>query len=63
MSYDIIGDIHGHADKLESLLAKLGYRNRNGCWRHPSGGRRYFWATSSTVARRSFKPSTSLAEW
>ena len=35
MSYDIIGDVHGHADKLESLLAKLGYRNRNGCWRHP----------------------------
>jgi len=23
--YDIIGDIHGHADALESLLIKLGY--------------------------------------
>lgn len=22
---DIIGDIHGHADKLELLLQKLGY--------------------------------------
>ena len=35
MSYDIIGDIHGHAEKLEWLLARLGYRSRNGCWRHP----------------------------
>jgi hypothetical protein len=25
MKYDIIGDIHGHADELEELLAKLGY--------------------------------------
>lgn len=25
MYYDIIGDIHGHADKLEDLLLKLGY--------------------------------------
>lgn len=25
MKYDIIGDIHGHADKLEGLLLKLGY--------------------------------------
>jgi hypothetical protein len=33
--YDIIGDIHGYADKLEALLAKLGYRNRNGAWRQP----------------------------
>jgi len=25
--YDIIGDIHGHADELHALLDKLGYRN------------------------------------
>lgn len=25
MGYDIIGDIHGHADELEALLDKLGY--------------------------------------
>jgi len=25
MKYDIIGDIHGHADELEELLTKLGY--------------------------------------
>lgn len=36
MSHDIIGDIHGHADQLEALLAELGYRQRNGAWRHPS---------------------------
>jgi len=36
MSYDIIGDIHGHADRLEALLEELGYRHRNGAWRHPS---------------------------
>lgn len=36
MAYDIIGDIHGHADRLESLLKKLGYHHRTGAWRHPS---------------------------
>ena len=35
MGYDIIGDIHGQADMLEALLAKLGYRNIAGCWSHP----------------------------
>ena len=28
MIYDVIGDIHGHADKLEGLLEKLGYTLR-----------------------------------
>jgi len=35
MAYDIIGDIHGHADKLRTLLRLLGYREREGAWRHP----------------------------
>ena len=35
MHYDIIGDIHGHSDKLVALLAKLGYREHFGAWRHP----------------------------
>lgn len=35
MGYDVIGDIHGQADKLEGLLAKLGYHNTGGAWRHP----------------------------
>jgi hypothetical protein len=33
MNYDIIGDVHGHADKLEALLQKLGYQHRSGAWR------------------------------
>lgn len=35
MNYDIIGDVHGHADALVALLAELGYRNTRGAWRHP----------------------------
>ncbi len=35
MGYDIIGDIHGQADKLEALLGKLGYCNSVGTWKHP----------------------------
>jgi hypothetical protein len=34
MGYDIIGDIHGQADKLEALLTRMGYRNTAGCWKH-----------------------------
>ncbi|MDA3948044.1 MAG: metallophosphoesterase [Spirochaeta sp.] len=34
--YDIIGDIHGHADQLSALLARLGYEKRGGAWRRPS---------------------------
>ena len=33
--FDIIGDIHGHADKLVQLLHKLGYRKRDGAYAHP----------------------------
>lgn len=35
MNYDIIGDIHGHAEALRALLASLGYRDTGGAWRHP----------------------------
>ncbi|WP_293017708.1 metallophosphoesterase, partial [Mycolicibacterium sp.] len=34
--YDIIGDIHGCADPLESLLDAMGYRYTDGAFRHPS---------------------------
>ena len=34
MAYDLIGDIHGHADELEILLAKMGYEEIGGVWRH-----------------------------
>jgi hypothetical protein len=32
---DLIGDIHGHADKLEALLQKLGYSKSAGTYYHP----------------------------
>lgn len=35
MNYDIIGDIHGHAEALRHLLQDLGYRETRGAWRHP----------------------------
>lgn len=35
MGYDIIGDIHGEADKLEALLHKLGYRRRTDGYQYP----------------------------
>ena len=35
--YDLIGDIHGHADELEQLLQKLGYvKNQKGAYQHPN---------------------------
>ena len=33
--YDVIGDIHGHADALERLLGELGYTARGDSWHHP----------------------------
>ena len=30
MTYDVIGDIHGHAEELRTLLRQLGYEERNG---------------------------------
>lgn len=33
--YDIIGDVHGHANELEALLHHLDYRKHGGAWRHP----------------------------
>jgi hypothetical protein len=33
--YDIIGDIHGHAEALKQLLNKMDYKENNGVWQHP----------------------------
>lgn len=33
--YDLIGDIHGHANDLIGLLKQLGYSMVGGCYRHP----------------------------
>jgi len=35
-NYDVIGDIHGHADTLRALLARLGYAESGGVFQHPS---------------------------
>lgn len=35
-SYDIIGDIHGHAHELKSLLSDMGYSRHGLGYRHPS---------------------------
>lgn len=36
VSYDIIGDIHGHASELVTLLKRMDYAERGGLWRHSS---------------------------
>jgi len=35
VGYDVIGDIHGQADKLEALLRELGYVHRASGWMPP----------------------------
>ncbi len=35
-SFDIIGDIHGHAAELKSLLELMGYREQAGRYAHPA---------------------------
>jgi len=41
--FDIVGDVHGCCDELETLLGKLGYAQGNGpAWRHPEGRRAIF---------------------
>jgi hypothetical protein len=42
MSFDIVGDVHGHADSLKALLRSLDYEERNGAWRHGEGRRVIF---------------------
>jgi hypothetical protein len=34
--YDIIGDVHGHADELKSLLKNMGYKFRDDYYYHPN---------------------------
>lgn len=34
--YDIIGDVHGCAAKLEQLLHTMGYAEVDGAWKHPT---------------------------
>ncbi|MBV9851978.1 MAG: polynucleotide kinase-phosphatase [Armatimonadetes bacterium] len=70
--FDIIGDVHGCADELEELLAKLGYApNAEGVWAHPEGRRAFFVGDlvdrgpraldSLALARRMTEAGTALA--
>ena len=34
---DVVGDVHGQFEKLRALLTMLGYRERDGAYRHPAG--------------------------
>lgn len=40
--FDVIGDVHGCASELRSLLRRLGYEEREGSFRHPEGRRAIF---------------------
>ena len=40
MKFDIIGDIHGHAEKLIKLLEKLEYNNIDGTYQHSDSDRK-----------------------
>jgi Calcineurin-like phosphoesterase len=42
VGYDVIGDIHGQAGKLEALLKKLGYVQKIGGWLPPQGRQALF---------------------
>lgn len=42
MEFDVIGDIHGQAGKLDDLLSKLGYTQRGPMWVPPQGKQAVF---------------------
>lgn len=42
LTVDIIGDVHGHADRLHELLHELGYRPADAAWHHPAGRKAVF---------------------
>lgn len=42
MEFDVIGDIHGQAGKLDALLSKLGYDKRSPLWVPPHGKQAIF---------------------
>lgn len=49
---DIIGDVHGYADKIERLLASMGYCEIEGVWAHPSRGAISEWFMPVGIARQ-----------
>ena len=41
-SYDLIGDVHGHAELLSALVEKLGYARKGSSYEHPKGRKLVF---------------------
>jgi hypothetical protein len=42
IAYDVIGDVHGQAGKLQALLREMGYVERRGTWTPPLGRQAVF---------------------
>lgn len=57
--YDIVGDIHGHADELEALLRRLGYLEIAGRYRHPGGRKSHL---SRRLSRLRFENSSRASD-
>ena len=49
--YDLVGDIHGHADALNRLLRELDYAEIEGIFRHPE--RQIIFVGDLSIAARS----------
>ena len=60
--YDLIGDIHGHADELVQLLETLGYQKPRAFTSIPNA-RWYFSATLLTEGRKFDKCLKSSGQW
>jgi len=63
MKYDLIGDIHGHSERLIELLTKLDYQPVDGVYRHPRHQiRMKWWDASARTYRAAFLgPDSALS--
>lgn len=59
MIYDIIGDIHGQADKLKGLLVQLGYVDNGEYFVPPCNHKAVFIGDLIDRASKKFKPLKS----
>ncbi|MFO1383252.1 MAG: metallophosphoesterase [Moraxella sp.] len=56
MIYDVIGDVHGQADKLIGLLTQLGYQHDGQCFQAPPNHQAIF--IGDLIDRGSQQPQT-----
>jgi hypothetical protein len=52
--YDIIGDLHGHAELLKKLLLQWGYQKTPDGYAHPTN-KAVLWVILLTAGRKSVK--------